>query len=180
MLKVFLFISIFSFSDEEYLNGVVAGVNNEAITLRDIQVQSGILGLKGERHSYEDILALLIEEAIVVQSAREHGIEPRREEVEKCVKEIKGQISGTDQDNVLFKIGYTLRDIERRCKRANTMKLFIESRFLKSLLKSNISEQNIDEKRSRAIEDYKRWLDEALEKSRIEKFLENFKKLEQK
>ncbi len=152
------------------MNGIAGVVNTDVITYRDIEIFSGIRELAGDKIKMEEALNQLIEESIVFQSAMEQGIEPDENVITQCTERLN-QIVKEKRNASLEKAGYIEKDGEKRCLRAETMKLFIEKKFLKPLIVSaeKVSDEDLEEYKKNAIESYKEWLSDIIQKFKIEK-----------
>ncbi len=176
MAEILLILTLIE-GEKEFLNGIAGVVNRDVITCRDIEIFSGIKELEGIRLQMEDALNQLIEESIVFQSAEEQGIEPEESHITKCVEKLNGIIKQHGSNSLLERAGYGDMDGEKRCLRTETMKLFIENKFLKPAIVSTgkLSETALEEYKKIAIDDYKIWLNDVIQKFKIEKFTENLR-----
>lgn len=175
MAEILLILTLIAGEKKEFLNGIVGVVNRDVITSRDIDIFLGIKELEGNGLEKEDALNQLIEESIVFQSAEEQGIEPEKALITKCIEKLNSIIRQKGMNRLLERAGYIDEDGEKRCLRTETMKLFIENKFLKPAIVSagKLSEMALEEYQKIAIDDYKRWLNDVIQKFKIEKFTEN-------
>lgn len=177
MAEILFILTLIAGEKSEFLNGIAGVVNTDVITYRDIEIFSGIKELEGNKLEKEDALNQLVEESIVYQSAAEQGIEPEEGFITQCVEKLNGIIKQKGMNRLLEKAGYIDKDGERRCLRTETMKLFIDNKFLKPAIVNTgkSSEKHLEEYQKIAIDDYKMWLHDVIQKFKIEKFTENLK-----
>ncbi len=174
MAEILLILTLIAGEKKEFLNGIAGVINTDVITYRDIEIFSGIRELAGDKIEREEALNQLIEESIVFQSAMEQGIEPEWAVISQCTEKLN-RIVKEKKNPSLEKAGYIEKDGEKRCLRMETMKLFVENKFLKPSIVSTgkISEKDMEEYKKNAIDDYKIWLSDVIQKFKIEKWAEN-------
>jgi hypothetical protein len=173
MVQILLALTLIAGEDQEFLNGIVGVVNADVITSRDVKIYSGLKELEGSKLEFEEALNQLIEESIVFQSAEEQGMEPEGLLINRCAEKIN-RLVREKKNRLLEESGYTEKDGEKRCLRTETMKLFIENKFLKPAIVNTgkFTGVALEEYQKIAIGDYKIWLDDVIKKFKIEKFEE--------
>lgn len=172
MFEILLILTLVAGEEKEFLNGIAGVVNSDVITYRDIEIYSGIKELDGIKLKKEDALNQLIEESIVFQSAEEQGMEPEETVISQCAEKLSSIIRQKGKNRLLEKAGYLEKDGEKRCLRVETMKLFIDNKFLKPAIVNTgeFSEMALKEYEKIAVNDYKIWLNDVIKKFKIEKF----------
>jgi len=132
-LSVFFIFSLllltpFAHADNPSTDAIVAIVNDDVITLKDLrQYIAGIAGqLKVENKSSEEIqqimrdyeqkgLDRLIEDKLILAAANDKGIEVRDDIIDKRMKEIRGRYPSEDDFlNALNSQGMTVSDLKQK------------------------------------------------------------------
>jgi hypothetical protein len=172
MSKILLLIVLIA-GEKEFLNGIVAVVNNRVITFRDVQIMKGLKHLEGIELDDKGALNMLIEEAIVLQGAEEQGIEAGEKDIQECELKIEKLIEKIGENEMLKQEGLNHKDIYSYCLKIETMSLFIQNKFIKPLMinTKGATEEDLKYLQSDAENNYKQWLSEVLRKSRIETFI---------
>lgn len=185
MAEILFILLLITSGEKEFVNGIVCVVNTDIITYRDVKIFVGLKSQGGEManggDSFNRALNLLIEESIVFQNAQEQGLEPDVDVVNRCVEELGQQVKKIVSP-LLEEAGFEQKDVEKRCLREETMKLFIENKFLKpSIIEKGIGDgEHLEQYKEIAINNYKIWLNDIMKKTKIEKFDEFLKEQEKR
>jgi parvulin-like peptidyl-prolyl isomerase len=125
---VFLFLTPLAHADDQPTDGIIAIVNDDVITLKDLrQYVAGIAGqLRVENKSPEEIrqimgdyeqkgLDKLIEDKLILAAANDKGIEVREDIIDKRMKEIRDRYPGEEDFlNALNGQGMTVSDLRQK------------------------------------------------------------------
>lgn len=137
-ILVLFFLAVLVFSGEAVVDRIVAVVNQEIITLSEVERMIGHLkeeieaGNRLERRSRVNELSRmalerLIEEKLIDQEAKRSGIKAAAKEIDGAIEEIKRRNSATQEDmeRALAKEGLTLeafkKDIEKKIIRTKVV-----------------------------------------------------------
>ncbi|MGM0466828.1 MAG: hypothetical protein ACQERH_10415, partial [Acidobacteriota bacterium] len=143
LLIVFLVLSIlssFGFGLSERIDGLVAVVNNEVITLTDIRIakEFDLYDLKegtSDKSLYHSVLENLISQKLVQQFTGS-DVNINKKEVDRFIEDLKRGFEESGWEGKLDIFGMTIADLRDYCARYLSYKKIITERFNRSVVVS--------------------------------------------